>query len=250
MFAHVYTIGLVALAIAVGVEPATEQLTFPNIRPGIDDRPYFLPSQDVAPARERLDALFAEAGVEYPPRAVVLAAFKEERALDLYARARQGPWHFIHRYRIWGASGSAGPKLQEGDMQVPEGLYKVTWLHGKSSYHRAIRLNYPNAFDRKMAAAEKRTDLGGDIEIHGGVGSIGCLAMGDPAIEELYELVGAVRRSRMTIVISPFDMRRHKNSDPPSEPEWTKTLYENIRAQLDKLPPPPQEKRGLNKAKE
>lgn len=227
---------------AAGAEPVEEGTFFPHVRPGIDDSPSLPVGDSLPPADERLKALFAKSGVQYPPAAVVFAAFKEEMALDLYAKNRRGPWVLIHRYKIWAASGIAGPKLLEGDLQVPEGLYKVTWVRKESSFHRALMLNYPNAFDRKMAAAEKRKDLGGDIEIHGGSGSTGCLAMGDPSIDELYELVKKIGQRKVTVVIAPFDMRLEADKELPDEPEWTNTLYETIRAQLSELPPAPQDK--------
>ena len=237
--------GFYVLAGAADAEPTEGQSIFPSIRPGIDGSAILPPGRSLPPAEERLRKLFAKSGVRYPPAAAVLAAFKEERALDLYAKDRRGPWELIHRYKILGASGVAGPKLREGDRQVPEGLYKISGLNGASSYHRALRLNYPNGFDRRMAAAEQRTELGGDIEIHGGIGSIGCLAMGDPSIEELYELVETMGRKSVTVVISPFDMRLKANKELPSEPGWTKMLYENIHALLHEFPPPPQDKSNV-----
>lgn len=136
------------------------------------------PAAPVLPPADRVKALFAAAQVPYPPRSVVLAAFKDERQLELYARGRKGEWRFVHRYPILGASGTLGPKLVEGDRQVPEGIYAVTFLNPNSKFHLSMRLDYPNRFDRAMAAADKRTVLGGDIMIHGSMGSTGCLAMG------------------------------------------------------------------------
>jgi L,D-transpeptidase catalytic domain len=87
---------------------------------------------------------------------------------------------FIHSYSVLVASGHNGPKLREGDRQVPEGFYRITSLNPNSSYHLSIKLNYPNAFDQQHADEEGRDRLGGDIFIHGKAASIGCLAMGRP----------------------------------------------------------------------
>lgn len=88
------------------------------------------------------------------------------------------------------ASGGPGPKLREGDLQVPEGVYRLTAFNPNSSYHLSLRVDYPNAEDRAaedraVARSDRRTSLGGDIFIHGKAVSIGCLAIGDPGIEEL-----------------------------------------------------------------
>jgi hypothetical protein len=94
----------------------------------------------------------------------------------------------VHRYPVLAASGALGPKLRQGDLQVPEGVYRVLWLNPNSSYHLSMKLDYPNAFDREHARRDRRTDLGGDIFVHGRAVSIGCVALGDPAIEELFVL--------------------------------------------------------------
>ena len=69
-------------------------------------------------------------------------------------------------YPILAASGVLGPKLREGDKQVPEGIYGAEALNPNSKFHLSIRLNYPNTFDRRMAQSDGRTQLGGDIMIH------------------------------------------------------------------------------------
>lgn len=203
--------------------------------PSVEHQP-IPPSPPPQPPAERVKALFAAADVPYPPRSVLLAAFKDERQLELYARARRGTWRLVQRYPILGASGGPGPKLVEGDRQVPEGVYSVTFLNPNSKFHLSMRLDYPNRFDREMAKKDKRTILGGDIMIHGGIGSTGCLAMGDPAIEELYTLAGAVRLRDIKVVIAPFDLRTRPRDTLPAKPDWLAKLYDQIGGELGKLP--------------
>ena len=93
------------------------------------------------------------------------------------------------KYPIQGASGDIGPKLIEGDRQVPEGLYEIIGFNPNSSYHISMQLNYPNDFDLKHASAEGRDHSGNNIFIHGKDESIGCLAMGDAAIDFLLVVV-------------------------------------------------------------
>jgi murein L,D-transpeptidase YafK len=112
-----------------------------------------------------------------------LIGLKAEKRLELWAPDAAGRPRLIKTYPILAASGGAGPKLREGDRQVPEGLYAIESLNPNSRFHLSLRIDYPNAADRRRAQAEARTGLGGDIMIHGSNVSIGCLAMGDPAAE-------------------------------------------------------------------
>jgi murein L,D-transpeptidase YafK len=71
-----------------------------------------------------------------------------------------------------------------------------------------MKLNYPNSFDLQHAGREDRTKPGSNIFIHGRTASIGCLAMGDPAIEELFVLVQKVGHEHVLVLISPHDARK------------------------------------------
>jgi hypothetical protein len=189
--------------------------------------------------RERLGPSFARAGISWPPARVVLAAIKSERVLYAYAAAAGGDLAFLRSYPILGASGVLGPKLREGDRQVPEGVYPIESLNPNSRYHLSLRIGYPSEFDREMARREGRTDLGGDIMIHGGSASIGCLAMGDGAAEDLFVLVAAAGAENARAVLSPVDFRK----DPapaglPREPAWIEGVYDGVRAELERLPLP------------
>jgi hypothetical protein len=221
---------------------ATQRPKPPVVKPPTPSRP---PSAaavphvpDVPDVREpleeavdaRLAPVFARARVPYPPQRVWLLAFKQERKLELWA-AGSAP-AFIRSYRILAASGTSGPKLREGDLQVPEGIYRVVALNPASAYHLSLHLDYPNDFDRAMAQAEGRDNLGGDIFLHGSNVSEGCLAMGDLAIEELFVLAERVGLGNVEVVIAPNDLRR---GDPPrreSQPVWIAGLYATIRSEL------------------
>ena len=188
-------------------------------------------------ARARLKPFFERAGVSYPPRRVVLAGLKAERVLQVYAADSQEHFHFICAYPILGASGGPGPKLREGDRQVPEGIYPIESLNPNSRHHIALRIGYPNAADRAQAATEGRTNLGGDIMIHGGSASIGCLAIGDAAAEDLFVLAADTQIENLSVVLAPVDFRRGASvPDGVTLPEWTVPLYAQIRARLAELP--------------
>lgn len=190
-------------------------------------------------ARARLQPLFEAAQVDYPPARVVLLALKREKLLEVYAAATNQDLRFIHAWPILAASGVSGPKLREGDQQVPEGVYPVESLNPNSKFHLALRLGYPNAFDREQARLDGRDNLGGDIMIHGGAASVGCLAVGDQAAEDLFMLAADVGLTAVTVIISPVDFRKTAEVPSPEQdlPPWTVSLYQTLKSKLNELPP-------------
>lgn len=184
-------------------------------------------------AEARLQDAFRAAHVDYPPASLAFLAFKEERRLEVWA-SRQRQWMLVSTYMIKGTSGKAGPKLRESDRQVPEGIYKLEGLNPNSSFHLSMKINYPNAFDLKNATADDRTTLGSDIFIHGGTSSVGCLAMGDEAIEELFVLVHRVGVGNVEVVIAPNDLRS-RTAPSLSGPSWLPELYDRLRTRLSEF---------------
>ncbi len=182
-------------------------------------------------AEKRLLPYFEKSRISYPPERIALIALKEEETLELWAHGGS-KWQRIKDYEILGASGTEGPKLRQGDLQVPEGLYQIIGLNPNSSYHLSMKLDYPNSFDKEQAKKEHRGNLGGDIFIHGKTGSVGCLAMGDKPIEELFVIVEKVGRSNTRVIISPRDFRKHKWEVLEGSPSWLPTLYTEIDEEL------------------
>jgi murein L,D-transpeptidase YafK len=188
-------------------------------------------------ADARLKPYFAAKKVSYPPAQLALIGLKREKLLLVYAAGKEGPFKFIRSYPIVKASGELGPKLCEGDGQVPEGIYRIESLNPNSRFHLSLRINYPNAFDRKMEKADGRTKLGGDIMIHGSSVSIGCLAMGDEVAEDLFVLAEQTGLRNIEVILSPVDFRvRQLPKNFVHDPPWVKSLYEQIRAALGKYP--------------
>lgn len=192
----------------------------------------------------QLAPLFRTAGVAYPPAALTMVAFKAEKRLDVFAsnqldddKVSNAP-RLIFSRPILAASGSAGPKLQEGDLQVPEGFYRLELLNPNSRYHLSLRVNYPNDDDIRRGQEDGRPleTLGGDIMIHGGSGSTGCLAMGDPVIEELFVLAARTGLDAIQLIIVPCDFRTGKTPDlPASAPAWTNHRHDALRQTLEKF---------------
>ena len=188
--------------------------------------------------RERVQGDFASAGIAYPPLEMSFLAFKDVRHLEVYARNAHGdPWRFIRDYRIQGASGTPGPKLASGDHQVPEGIYGIDSLNPNSRFHLSIRINYPNAFDREIARRDGRTNLGGDIMIHGARASVGCLAMGNEAAEDLFVLAALTGEDKVRIIISPTDFRDPTSRVPAIAMPWLQQLYLELRTELQQYRP-------------
>ena len=162
--------------------------------------------QRVAATRKsRGDAVrkrIADAGLPYPPREIFLRAFKREAELEVWAREDSGPFKFVVAFPVLASSGRPGPKRREGDRQVPEGFYRIERFNPESSFHLSLGLDYPNASDRVLSDREKP---GGDIFIHGKDVTIGCLPLGDAAIEELYLLALDTRqRGQREIAVHIF----------------------------------------------
>jgi len=179
-------------------------------------------------ATRRLAPHFARAGLAFPPRELAFLAMKQEKRLEVWARD-SGPFRLLKTYPVQAASGRSGPKLREDDRQVPEGLYRVVALNPNSSYHLSLKLNFPNAFDLEHARREGRAEPGSDIFIHGKAVSVGCLAMGDAAVEELFLLAATVWERPVRVVIAPHDPRRRAlDASGPGKPRWTAALYKKI----------------------
>jgi hypothetical protein len=191
-------------------------------------------------ARSRLGPHFQRAQVGYPPARVSLVGLKAERRLQVYAAGQTGGFRFICSYPILAASGGPGPKLREGDRQVPEGIYPIELLNPNSLYHLSLKVGYPNSFDCAQGAKDGRTKLGGDIMIHGSSVSIGCLAVGDRAAEDLFVLAADTGLQNLSVVLSPVDFRTGAAvPNGANLPGWIAPVYSEIKARLAELPAEP-----------
>lgn len=189
------------------------------------------------PQEPHLRTIFNQAHIAYPPSEIALLAFKKERQLQLWAKDDDHGWRYIHNYPLTAFSGRLGPKLKEHDLQIPEGVYRLTSFNPFSSHHLSMMINYPNQFDRIQAIKDGRTNLGGSIFLHGKASSVGCLAVGDKAIDELFLLVRRVGLSHVKMVIAPNDLRRDKPATSTfAQPRWLPELYQEITAELRKYP--------------
>ncbi|HAU0223175.1 TPA: hypothetical protein JBF26_16080, partial [Legionella pneumophila] len=181
----------------------------------------------------QLISYFSKAGVSYPPKEIALLAFKSERKVELWAKNPSQEWTHIHDYPLTGFSGRLGPKLRENDKQIPEGIYKLVNFNPFSSMHLSMMINYPNSFDRQKGYMDGRKELGNNIFIHGKNLSVGCLAVGDLAIDQLFILARRVGLKNIQVIIAPNDLRYQKPSTSTfAQPRWLPELYKQISESL------------------
>jgi hypothetical protein len=95
-------------------------------------------------------------------------------------------------------------KIQEGDEATPEGRYRVIEVRGpgRTRYHRALLLDYPNPGDlanfrrlQRSGRVPRGREIGGLIEIHGKGGrgvdwTQGCVALDNDDMDDLAHRVG------------------------------------------------------------
>lgn len=144
--------------------------------------------------------------------------FKQENVLETWLEREDGTYALYQKYPICVYSGELGPKLRRGDKQAPEGFYKVGLraLNPNSQYHLSFNLGYPNAYDRAHGYT------GDYLMVHGDCVSVGCYAMGDRQIEEIYTLVGIALQygqHEVPVHIFPFEMT-HMNLMRHGSNQW------------------------------
>lgn len=224
--------------------PAVNRLPYPP-PPSPEEWANLNPDKRLADARRRLqpqlDAELASRGFRLGDAAYV-RVFKEGNELELWLRPHTSKsFRLFCSYRIAFYSGTLGPKQKEGDMQAPEGFYTVAkaQLNPASRYHLAFNLGYPNEYDRSL----NRT--GSFIMVHGSNVSIGCFAMTDPVIEEIYLIVEAALtngQSAMPVHVFPFRMTEERMTKARmSNDEWLE-FWTNLKQghdafEANKIPP-------------
>jgi hypothetical protein len=178
---------------------------------------------------------FEKVGAPLPPDRVLLTFFKDERRLPLHVPAKGGHFVELASWKVLAASGVPGPKLREGDEQVPEGVYPIWSLNPNSRFHLSLHVGYPNAADRAQAAKEGRRGLGGDIMIHGSFVSVGCIAIGDAAIEEVFYLAAVSPLKGWRLVSLPTDLRQSSANAVVARHPWIKAVYDEALDALRSL---------------
>ena len=168
------------------------QLEFPRVRRAFETK------------ADRVSRMFSELDVSSPE--LFFRVFKREQVLEIWTRnSGSGAFELLSTYPVCKLSGRLGPKRRQGDLQIPEGFYEIDLLNPQSEYHLSMRVDYPNEVDRARGAGER---LGGDIYIHGGCATIGCVPVTDEWIEEIYVVALQARDAgQETIPVHIFPTR-------------------------------------------
>ncbi|MCE9519114.1 MAG: 2-dehydro-3-deoxyphosphooctonate aldolase [Verrucomicrobia bacterium] len=170
---------------------------------------------------------------------IFIRIFKETRETEIWLRPRGASRFRMFRNYPAIFSGRLGPKLEEGDHQAPEGFYRVgaDALNPESDCHLSFNVGFPNEFDAGLG----RT--GSWIMMHGRDQSVGCFAMTDPVIEEIYLLAESALiagQGEFFVHVFPFRMTDGRMKAAVGE-EWF-LFWENLRQGFDqfektKVPP-------------
>jgi murein L,D-transpeptidase YafK len=152
---------------------------------------------------------------------VFIRIFKADLELELWMQ-RGDRFVLFASYPICYWSGQLGPKIRQGDKQSPEGFYTVSkgQLNPNSRWFRAFNVGFPNLFDQ----AQGRD--GAYLMVHGGCSSIGCYAMTNPVIGEIWQLTTAALEAgqgSFAVHIFPFRLtgaRLHAYRGSPWAAFW------------------------------
>jgi murein L,D-transpeptidase YafK len=153
---------------------------------------------------ENMTSLLHDKQIDKNRLKVYLRAFKSEKQIELWGKNdTDTKYSLIKTYEICRTSGRLGPKRKQGDLQIPEGFYYINRFNPYSNFYLSLGINYPNKSDRILG---NKSNLGGDIFIHGACVTIGCLPITDDQIKELYILCVEARnngQSSIPVVIYP-----------------------------------------------
>jgi murein L,D-transpeptidase YafK len=153
---------------------------------------------------------------------ILIRIYKEENMLEVWKQDRTGQFALLKSYPICKFSGKLGPKIVEGDYQAPEGFYDITpeQMNPNSNQYLSFNIGFPNTFDRSLG----RT--GSFLMVHGGCKSVGCYAMTDYQMEEIYGLVDEAFKGgqdKIQLAAFPFRMTTQNlryHADNPNAPFW------------------------------
>lgn len=169
--------------------------------------------RSLAPIPPETLALMEKAGVtkESP---TLIRAYKKEAEFQIWKQRPDGRYAFLKSFPMCRWSGQLGPKVREGDRQVPEGFYSITpaQMNPQSAYYLSFNIGYPNAYDRAFGHG------GGSIMVHGGCSSAGCFSMTDRQIAEIYAILRtsfnngqrAIQMQSYPFKMTPDNLAKHR----------------------------------------
>jgi murein L,D-transpeptidase YafK len=115
---------------------------------------------------------------------IYLRAFKLDKVIEVWGKDKNHKkYQLIRTFDICSICGKPGPKRKEGDLQIPEGFYRITNFNPSSQFYLSLRVNYPNKSDKILSDKNRP---GSNIYIHGDCVTLGCLPITNDKIKELY----------------------------------------------------------------
>jgi len=147
--------------------------------------------------KHRRDNYF-ETFVEVKDSIDSIVVYKSAREMQTYHQGNK-----VKKYIISLGMEPVGPKQFEGDLKTPEGHYQINTRSRISTYHANLGISYPSMSD-SLSAINQNKNPGGDIKIHGFPNNhakkqereflntdwtVGCIAVSDFEIDELYNWV-------------------------------------------------------------
>jgi murein L,D-transpeptidase YafK len=203
-------------------------IDLPDSKRAIDARAATWPKLQKELAEQKFDSKYR----------LYIRIIKQLDLMEVWAK-KGNKFELFKRYNVCYYSGGLGTKVNRGDGKSPEGFYTVgaKQLNPVSNYHLAINIGYPNQL-------EKLKGYTGDaIMIHGNCASIGCYAMTNPVIEEIYTLVYKALEAgqpKINVDIFPFRMTSEHMKEyerSPYMPFWKTMKPEYDLFEKNHLPP-------------
>ncbi len=162
---------------------------------------------------------------------IFLRIFKETNELEVWIQPENSDtFRLFKTYEICYYSGNLGPKTKQGDGQSPEGFYFINTnrFNPWSSFHLSLNMGYPNAYDRAHGYT------GNYLMIHGSCVSIGCYAMRDEGIEEIYTLAHkAVENGQQFFRVHSFPFRMTEEAMAKQKNHKWIDFWQNLKAGYD-----------------
>lgn len=160
---------------------------------------------------------------------IFIRIFKLSSELEVWIN-KYGRYELFKSYPICDFSGYPGPKLHEGDWQSPEGFYSVSadQMNPLSNYHLSFNIGYPNEYDKL------RNRSGSNIMVHGNCSSMGCFAMNDYRMEEIYTLAHlALTNGQQSFAVHVFPFRMTAdNMEKFQSSRWIE-FWKNLKEGFD-----------------
>ena len=164
-----------------------------------------------------------------PERADSVLILKKDHVLELLAGGK-----VIRRYKVALGSGGLAAKERAGDGRTPEGHYVIDSRNEHSAYHKALHISYPNEDDRRRAA-KLGVSPGGEIMIHGSCASIGCMAVQDERVEELWTMASAFQVGERRVHVHVYPARDIAALLRDPERAAHHRFWENLKEGLDRF---------------